>query len=200
MKKVFLQGVGCLAVSIALSGCATVFEGTSQDISVVSNPPGAVCVFEREGMEVGRVQSTPGTASIRKSKYDVTVRCNKPGFAEASYLNHSGTTATIAGNIAADLVLTAGLSSIVDSADGADNKYDSAVNISLVPNNAATVAAYTPDYYRGGNVPVSYPVQNSASAYGNSYPVQNSAPACSKEAIEAARFARESGFIFKGNC
>src|SRR5882762_3350211 len=114
MNKIFLQSIGCLAVSVALSGCATVFEGTSQEISVVSNPSGAVCVFDRQGMEVGRIQNTPGTANIRKSKYDLTIRCNKAGFAEASYLNHSGTTATIGANIAADLILTAGLSSIVD--------------------------------------------------------------------------------------
>jgi hypothetical protein len=122
-----------LAAASSLSACASIFEGTSQEISVVTNPPGAVCVFDRQGYEVGRVQSTPGTANIRKSKYDITIKCDRAGFAQAQYLNHSGTTATIAGNVAADLVLTAGLSSIVDSADGADNKYDSAVNITLIP-------------------------------------------------------------------
>lgn len=121
------------ALGVALAGCATVFEGTSQEITVNTNPPGAVCVFQRQGMEVGRIGNTPGTANIRKSKYDIVIKCNKAGYAEASYLNHSGTTATIAANVAADLILTAGLSSIVDSADGADNKYDSAVNISLTP-------------------------------------------------------------------
>lgn len=119
-----------------LCGCATVFEGTSQEITVVTNPPGAVCSFNRQDKEVGRIENTPGTANIRKSKYDITIKCNKPGYAEAQYLNHSGTTATIAANVAADLILTAGLSSIVDSADGADNKYDSAVNISMIPTGA----------------------------------------------------------------
>jgi len=121
-------------VAITLSACATVFEGTSQEISVVTNPMGAVCVFERQGMEVGRIANTPGTTNIRKSKYDITIKCSKEGYQTASYLNHSGVTATIAANVAADLLLTAGLSSIVDSASGADNKYDSAVNISLIPN------------------------------------------------------------------
>lgn len=88
-------------------------------------------------MEVGRIANTPGTANIRKSKYDITIKCTKDGYQEATYLNHSGTTATIAANVAADIILTAGLSSIVDSADGADNKYDSAVNISMIPNAPA---------------------------------------------------------------
>jgi hypothetical protein len=105
------SAIGSAAI-IYLSGCATVFEGTSQEITVVTNPSGALCVFQRQGFEVGRVAETPGTANIRKSKYDITIKCNKPGFQEATYLNHSGTTATIAANVAADLILTAGLSSI----------------------------------------------------------------------------------------
>lgn len=125
--------VAVCATGFALSGCATVFEGTSQEISVVTNPPGAYCVFERQGMQVGTISASPGTANIRKSKYDIIIRCSKAGYQDAQYLNHSGTTATIAANVAADLLLTAGLSSIVDSADGADNKYDSAVNITLLP-------------------------------------------------------------------
>lgn len=120
-------------LALPFGGCATVFEGTSQEVSVVTNPPGAHCSFVRNGMEVGTIADTPGTANIRKSKYDVTIRCDKDGYQEADYLNHSGTTAAIAGNVAADVLLTAGLSSIVDSADGADNQYDSAVNITLLP-------------------------------------------------------------------
>lgn len=136
MTNRFLSAATIAAVGIALSGCATVFEGTSQEITVVTNPPGADCEFYRaDGKTVGHVASTPETVNIRKSKYDITIKCNKPGFQEGDYLNHSGTTATIAANVAADLILTAGLSSIVDSADGADNKYDSAVNITLMPTS-----------------------------------------------------------------
>jgi len=122
------------AMEVALSGCATVFEGTSQEITVTTNPPGATCELDRkDGNVVGRIESTPQTINIRKSKYDILIKCTKPGYLEADYLNHSGTTATIAANVAADVLLTAGLSSIIDSADGADNKYDSAGNITLLP-------------------------------------------------------------------
>jgi hypothetical protein len=135
MKK--LSAAGLLSLNVALCGCATIFEGTSQTISVVTNPTGATCVFEREGKAIGTVASTPGPLVVRKSKDDITVKCNKLGYQEAAYLNHSGATATIAANIAVDVVLTAGLSSIIDSADGADNKYDSVVNLSMVPDTAA---------------------------------------------------------------
>jgi hypothetical protein len=133
---------GLTVLSFGLLGCASITEGTSQDISVVTNPSGATCVFERQGMNIGMITSTPATLNVPKRKYDITIRCNKPGYQEASYLNHSGVTAVIAANIATDLVLTAGLSSIIDSADGADNKYDSAVNITMIPNQQAS--AYAP--------------------------------------------------------
>jgi hypothetical protein len=144
MKICKLAAVAAVLCASGLAGCATVFEGTSQEITVTTNPPGASCTFERQGRQVGTVGTTPGTANIRKSKYDVMIKCDKPEYQEAQYLNHSGTTATIAANVAADIILTAGLSSIVDSADGADNKYDSAVNLTLIPLSMVPTSATTP--------------------------------------------------------
>jgi hypothetical protein len=136
-----ISTAGLCALCVGLSGCASITEGTSQDISVVTNPSGASCVFERQGMNIGTIASTPATLNVPKRKYDITIKCNKPVFQEASYLNHSGVTAVIAANVATDLLLTAGLSSIIDSSTGADNKYDSAVNITLIPIQATTAAA-----------------------------------------------------------
>jgi len=138
MKVVSVAGL--CALCVGLSGCASITEGTSQDISVVTNPAGASCVFERQGMNIGTIANTPATLNVPKRKYDITIKCNKPGFQEASYLNHSGLTAVIAANVATDLLLTAGLSSIIDSSTGADNKYDSAVNMTLIPIQATTAA------------------------------------------------------------
>jgi len=118
-----------------LAGCVSVFEGTSQEITVVTNPPGAHCSFLRkgDGKEMGNIAVTPGTLSVRKSKYDLTITCDKEGYQQATYLNHSGVSSVVAANVAVDLILTAGISSIVDSANGADNHYDPVVNLSLTP-------------------------------------------------------------------
>jgi hypothetical protein len=126
-----------VAAALACAGCVSVFEGTSQDIHVVTSPVDATCVFERQGQPIGTVVKTPGVLTVRKSKYDITIRCNKPGYQEAAYLNHSGVSAAIAANIVVDVVLTLGVASIIDSANGADNKYDSVVNITLIPNEPA---------------------------------------------------------------
>ena len=129
---------------IPLAGCISILEGTSQEITVATAPAEASCTLEREGKVFETIERTPKTVMVRKSKYDITVRCNKPGYQEATYLNHSGASATIAANVAMDLILTAGLSSIIDSANGADNKYETAVVITLMPTVAGTDAAITP--------------------------------------------------------
>jgi hypothetical protein len=122
------------AISIALSGCATIVcDGSSQYISVMSNPPGATCVFYRQGAAIGTIQSTPGNLTVKRRKYDINIKCDKAGYNQAEYFNKSGLSNMVAGNIAADLILTAGISSIVDSASGADNEYTGSVVIGLTP-------------------------------------------------------------------
>lgn len=127
---------GLCALACALSGCATVFEGTHQVITVNTNPVGANCTLNRnpEGV-IGRINSTPASISIRKTKYDVTIKCYKPGYQEATYLNHSGAALATFG----DAVLGGATAWAVDSAIGADNKYDGTVNVSLVPATRAFV-------------------------------------------------------------
>lgn len=130
-----------------LAGCATLLEGTSQEILVSTNPTGATCTLEREGQVIATINATPGAALVKRRKQDITVRCKKDGFQEAIYVNNSGlASGSVAGNVAADLLLTAGLSSIVDSASGADNQYESTVNITMIPLSQAapTVAPAAP--------------------------------------------------------
>ena len=118
----------------ALSSCASILDGTSQEITVNTSPSDASCVFYREGVAIGTVPNTPGILNVKRRKYDIEIKCDKPGYIQATYRNHSGTSAMIAGNIAADILLTGGLSSIVDSASGADNRYDPVVNLTLSPS------------------------------------------------------------------
>lgn len=125
--------VSAVLLSMAAAGCASITEGTSQDIVVNTSPTGATCVFEREGEYLGTLPSTPGSLTVQKTKYNIVIRCDKPGYQQAVALSHSGTSAAIAANIALDVILTLGVSSIVDSAVGADNKYDSPIVVTLIP-------------------------------------------------------------------
>jgi len=114
---------------LILPACASIIEGTSQEITVNTNPSEADCVLKRQDIAIGSVNPTPGAVTIKKTKYDITIVCNKDGYQEATYLNHSGAAGATWGNIVAGGLMGWG----IDSASGADNKYDSPVNISLVP-------------------------------------------------------------------
>lgn len=143
LKRLALGTAVVLSATI-LPGCATLLEGTSQEILVSTNPSGASCTLEREGQTIATIATTPSSALIKRRKYDITVRCKKEGFQEAVYINKSGlASGAVAGNVAADLLLTGGLSSIVDSASGADNQYEGAVNITMIPLNAGVAAPVT---------------------------------------------------------
>lgn len=113
---------------LALPACSTIVEGRSQEITVNTNPPGASCTLIRQEKPIATISPTPGSAYIEKSKYDITIKCSKPGYETATYLNHSGAAGATFGNI----ILGGGIGWAVDSASGADNKYDSPVNVTLV--------------------------------------------------------------------
>ena len=112
---------------LALTGCSSVIEGRSQEIMVNTTPADASCKLTRHDETLGTISPTPGSIYIEKTKYDITITCNKKGYETATYLNHSGVAGATVGNI----ILGGGIGWAVDSATGADNKYDTPVNISL---------------------------------------------------------------------
>lgn len=117
-----------LAPCALLVGCASIIEGTSQQIAVRTTPPGARCTFWRNGGLVADVPSTPGSVVVEKTKVDLFVVCDKPGYATATYVNRSGLAMATYANI-----LTLGLAWAVDSSRGADNKYEGQIDLSLTP-------------------------------------------------------------------
>jgi len=140
MKSVIGAATAAVFAAVSLSGCASIISGTSQQIKVVTNPPGANCELHREGAVIARVYQTPSNTTIQKTKDDITLTCHKDGYQEASYVNHSGIDGATYGNI----VLGGAIGWGVDSAIGADNRYDGIVNVSMVPGaapSASTMAA-----------------------------------------------------------
>lgn len=129
-----LRTVALSLTGAALFGCSAIVQGTDQDITMNTNPPGASCVLEREGKQIGTVANTPGSVNVSKTKHDITITCDKEGYQTATYINDSGwESGSGAAGIALDVILTLGISSAVDSATGADNRYESPVNMSLIP-------------------------------------------------------------------
>ncbi|MFY8095703.1 MAG: hypothetical protein ACOVN0_19660 [Niveispirillum sp.] len=133
MKKIILP----LAAVALLSACSTISDGTTQEIVVNTNPEGANCALMREGVAVARVNPTPGAATIQKTKHDITIVCTKSGFQQATFMNKSGVAANTFGNI----ILGGGIGWAIDSATGADNKYASPVNVTMIPEGATPAPA-----------------------------------------------------------
>jgi len=123
-------GLG-VAGSLILAGCASMTGGTSQNITVMTSPSEATCDFVRQGQSIGSIARTPGTLHVRRSKHDILIKCTKEGYDQATFYNNSGLSAAVGANIAVDVLLTAGISSIIDSANGADNEYQEVVNITM---------------------------------------------------------------------
>jgi hypothetical protein len=117
------------AVLLLSGGCATLTKGTSQPVTVQTEPEGATCTLTRDGSTVAVVNPTPGTVTVGKSHTELAVRCAKSGYLDAVGTIGSKFQAMTFGNI-----LFGGLIGVVvDAASGATAEYEPTVTIVLVP-------------------------------------------------------------------
>jgi uncharacterized protein YceK len=114
LKRVAL--VVLLAATLGTGGCASIVEGTSQTVTVNTNPGQAMCELKRGGMTVAVVNPTPGSVTVEKSKDHISVLSSE---------FHAMTV----GNL-----LFGGIIGVaVDASSGAMNKYPSSVTVMLPP-------------------------------------------------------------------
>lgn len=116
-----------LIVLLLLSGCSSITQGTTQLINIQTDPDGASCSVMRNNVKIASINETPGYVQVDKTKYDLIILCSKPGYQNGSSLNKSDVAGMTAGNIILGGVIGWG----IDSATGADNKYDSEVFVPL---------------------------------------------------------------------
>lgn len=125
-----MKVVAAVVACVSLGACSSIIEGRSQQILVNTNPAGAECGLYRQNMRIATIQNAPSSALVEKTKHDIWVVCVKQGYQMATHYNHSGAAGATFGNI----ILGGGIGWAIDSASGADNKYESPVNVTLVPN------------------------------------------------------------------
>ncbi len=135
-----IRQVPLLLAALALPGCATIMHGSSQSLAVITEPPGATCKLEREGIMIGNIAPTPGTARIEKNKNDILVTCDREGF-ETTAIRHVSDFggATIANAVAGGLIGVA-----VDAISGANFPYPPEARLILQPPGAPRVVQPTP--------------------------------------------------------
>lgn len=125
-----------------LAGCASIASGTSQEILVSTEPAGAECIITRNGEEIGRINPTPGTITVEKSRHDLKISCSKQDYYRAEALDKSGTEPWTYGNIAIGIAFFGGfIGHGIDRVTGASNHYDEEVTVTLVPAPSLTPSA-----------------------------------------------------------
>lgn len=119
-----------LALVTLLPACATIVEGTSDNVTLSSNPAGATCTIDRNGERVGAVSATPGTVQIDKSRRDLLVGCSKEGYQTATTTAHPRFTGTTFLNF----ILGGVPGFVIDAMSGANHRYPAEVKVDLVEN------------------------------------------------------------------
>ncbi len=125
-KKIMLVSIVMTAVA-ALTGCASIVNGTNQSVSVnTGNVGGATCSLQNDK---GRwfVSNTPGSVVVNRSFKDLQIDCQKPGYKDGYKDVASHTKAMAFGNLVFGGVVGAG----VDVADGAAYDYPTEVYVPM---------------------------------------------------------------------
>ena len=135
MRRALIHASLC-AILALLSGCATLTKGTSQTVTVNTDPTGATCTLTRDAQPLAVVNPTPGSIPISKGAGTVAIICKRSGYLEAAGAMTSEFQAMTFGNI-----LFGGLIGVVvDAASGATHEYPAMVTITMIPEEFPTVA------------------------------------------------------------
>jgi hypothetical protein len=127
------------ALGVALSGCATIVDGTTQAMSVTTTPvQGAACTLTNS--EGTWYLTSPASVQVHKTKNDLNISCTKDGFQAGSVVAPAVFGGMTAGNLLAGGIIGAG----IDAASGANYYYNSPVTVPLGDLKAAPQAPAAP--------------------------------------------------------
>ena len=132
-----VRDIGLLSlVILPLAGCASIVEGTTENVAVTTPPAdGAKCVLKSS--EGTYYVTTPGNATVHKTKNDLDVECDKDGFQHASLKVPAKFGAATVGNVLAGGIIGIG----VDAATGANYSYPTAISVPMAATTGAPPAA-----------------------------------------------------------
>jgi hypothetical protein len=136
LSMTVVQVPAVVAAALSLAACASIAEGTSQQIYVTTTPEtGAACTASNGRGEWDVV--TPGTVTVKKSETVLKIRCSKPGWKDATvYAAGKISTANLVGNMLPYVGL---LNAAVDASTGAALTYPGSYTIELKPLTAGGV-------------------------------------------------------------
>lgn len=113
--------------SVTLAGCATITEGTTQNILVEVVPASGTCVLTRKGEALGASTPDHRVVTVSKSMNDINFDCSAAGYQPKEELLSSALSpATVASFFLLDF-------GIVDATTGAWKKYPERLTVVLQP-------------------------------------------------------------------
>lgn len=125
-----------LAAALALaSGCASITKGTSQSVTVNTEPAGANCILSRDGQQIAVVNPTPGTIQVGKASGTISILCKKTRYQDAA-----GTLASSFQSMTFGNIIFGGIIGVaVDASTGAMHEYPPMITVTLVPEEFPSV-------------------------------------------------------------
>lgn len=126
-RSTILLGV---LVGVTLSGCATVMSGTSQGLTIETDPAGATCSVARSGEQIAATSATPSQVMISKGWSALDIECKKNEHLTAKDSLSPTFQPWTLGNI----LIGGGIGLIIDAASGAMVQYPRSVMLFLVPS------------------------------------------------------------------
>ena len=132
-----LRHAVCVAALATMAGCASIVEGTDQNVTVITEPTGAKCELTRAGEVIATANPTPSSVLVDKSKDDISVICTKEGHFDGAKVVESAFQGMTFGNIIFGGIIGVG----VDAASGAMNEYPATVTVVLAPETFESATA-----------------------------------------------------------
>lgn len=132
-----------IALAGALTSCATIISGSTQDIGVTSNPPGAVVTAEPGDHRA----TTPATLVLRRKDAPYRVKFEMDGYEPYEVTIRSSLNGWVWGN----LIIGGLIGIVVDSSSGAAQKLSpDELNANLIKEPPTSDAGHTRVYVFAG--------------------------------------------------
>lgn len=74
-----MKRLSFLAAALMLGGCATIVDGTSQQVQLTSNAPNATCGITQNGVQIVAPAPVPATHTLARRPGNLIVTCEAPG-------------------------------------------------------------------------------------------------------------------------
>lgn len=119
--------------AFGLGACATIVDGTTQDIHLSSNVPTAKCSIEQNGVQIVDPTPVPATLKLPRRRGNLIVTCSAPD-------HETGTQALVAGTNPKSVALMlpmALLDAAADSALGGLVEYQDRAYVYLMPSHSS---------------------------------------------------------------